>query len=100
MKGELYSGDGVEKSESGNFTNLSAIIILLVKNDEFVRSPKTVTPVETGVQTSSRRKSETISKTGPRFSPGTLDSGFRRNDENRVNRIFYETIKIGNRKCE
>jgi predicted amidohydrolase YtcJ len=28
-----------------------------------------------GIQTSSRRKSGTISKTGSRFSPGTLDSG-------------------------
>jgi len=30
---------------------------------------------------SSRRKSGTISYTGSRFSPGTLDSGLRRNDD-------------------
>jgi len=41
-----------------------------------------------GIQTSSRRKSGTISKTRSRFSPGALDSGFRRNDG------FYENYSL------
>ncbi len=45
--------------------------------DELVKSPKNVTPVETGVQNLLKR----------------LDSGFRRNDEKRTKRTFYETIK-------
>jgi hypothetical protein len=45
-------------------------------NDEFVKSPKIVTPVETGVQNPLK----------------PLDSGSRRNDENRTNRTFYENI--------
>jgi hypothetical protein len=53
-----------------------------------------VTPAKAGVQTSSRRKSGTISKTGSRFSPGTLDSGFRRNDEIYGLSAFYEFINI------
>jgi hypothetical protein len=34
----------------------------------------------------------TISKTGSRFSPGTLDSGFRRNDEFYGISTLYEII--------
>jgi hypothetical protein len=39
-----------------------------------------VIPVETGIQTLSRRKLGTILYTGSRFSSGTLDSRFRRNN--------------------
>jgi len=54
--------------------------------------------VETGVQTSSRRKPGAISKTRSRFSPGTLDSGFRRNDEFYGIATFYEIIKLNRRE--
>jgi hypothetical protein len=57
-----------------------------------------VTPAKAGVQTSSRRKSGTISKTGSRFSPGTLDSGLRRNDEFFGISTFYEIISIRSRR--
>jgi len=38
--------------------------------------------VPTPYQVRGKLQSGTISKTGSRFSPGTLDSGFRRNDKN------------------
>jgi len=38
-------------------------------------SYKVVTPVETGIQASSRRKPGAVTETGPGFPPGTLDSG-------------------------
>ncbi len=47
-----------------------------------VKSPKAVTPVKTGVQNRLR----------------ILDSGIRRNDENRTNKTFYESIMIETRK--
>jgi hypothetical protein len=77
-------------------------MLLLVKNklaqpenlvkqkiDDFAKSllkrhpgePRIRSGAGAGVQTSPRRKSRTISKTGSRFSPGTLDSGFRRNNK-------------------
>jgi len=46
--------------------------------DNLVKSPKNVTPVETGVQNQLK----------------SLDSGFRRNDEKRTKRTFYETIML------
>jgi hypothetical protein len=45
-------------------------------NDDLVKSPQTVTPVKTGVQNLLKE----------------LDSGFRRNDEKRTQRTFYEFI--------
>jgi hypothetical protein len=54
--------------------------------------PRIRSGASAGVQTSSRRKSGTISKTGSRFSPGTLDSGFRRNDGKARFLTFYESI--------
>ena len=48
------------------------------KFDGLVKSPQAVTPVKTGVQTLLKE----------------LDSGFRRNDEKRTNRTFYEFIKF------
>jgi hypothetical protein len=47
------------------------------KGGEIVKSPKNVTPVETGVQNQLK----------------SLDSGVRRNDEKRTKRTFYEAIK-------
>jgi hypothetical protein len=44
--------------------------------DGLVKSPQTVTPVKTGVQNVLKQ----------------LDSGFRRNDEKRTKRTFYEFI--------
>ena len=54
--------------------------------------------MKTGVQTSSRRKPGAILTTGSRFSPGTLDSGFRRNDDNGANGLFreYQNLKFAN----
>ena len=52
-----------------------------------------VTPAKAGVQASSRRKSGTIQKTGSRFSPGTLDSCFRRNDALRLKGTLSATWK-------
>ena len=52
-----------------------------INYDEFVKSPKYVTPAKAGVQTSSLRKQGTILQTGFLFSQETLDSCFRRNDE-------------------
>ena len=71
-----------------------------VKEEDSVKSllkrhpgePRIRSGAGAGVQTSSRRKSGTISKTGSRFSPGTLDSGFRRNDEFYRIPTFYELI--------
>jgi len=56
--------------------------------------PRIMSGAGAGVQTSSRRKSGTISKTGSRFSPGTLDSGFRRNDEFDEISTFYDFINL------
>jgi hypothetical protein len=47
--------------------------------DGLVKSSQNVTPVETGVQNLLKE----------------LDSGFRRNDENRTKRTFYEFIFYG-----
>ena len=55
--------------------------------------PITVIPAKAGVHTSARRKSGTISKIGSRFSPGTLDSCFRRNDDVRPKRTFSAIAK-------
>jgi hypothetical protein len=50
-----------------------------LKNDDLVKSLKTVTPAEAGVQ----------------ISLNLLDSRFRRNDKNGEVATFYETIKNG-----
>jgi hypothetical protein len=46
--------------------------------------------VPTPYQVRGKLQSGTISKTGSRFSPGTLDSGFRRNDA-----FFVKTVVDG-----
>jgi len=60
--------------------------------------PRIMSGAGAGVQTSSRRKSGTIPKIGSRFSPGTLDSGFSRNDEFYRISTFYAIIKIEEEK--
>jgi YD repeat-containing protein len=60
--------------------------------DEFLKGPRTITPAKTGAQPSCRRKPGIISHAGSLFSSGTLDSGLRRNDENRTDRTFDETM--------
>jgi hypothetical protein len=46
----------------------------------------------TPYQVRGKLQSGTISKTGSRFSPGTLDSGFRRNDALYENRSYGQRI--------
>jgi hypothetical protein len=48
------------------------------KLDEFVKSPTTVMPANTGIQN----------------YLNLLDSGFRRNDDKTGNQTFYETVKL------
>ena len=56
----------------------------LSKLNESVKSPRIVTPVETGVQNSLKQ----------------LDSGFRRNDGNRTKETSRENIKLDSRRRE
>jgi hypothetical protein len=76
-----------------NFEDVNFGDLLRSLLDRHPGEPLIMSGVGTGGQMSPRRKAGTISKTGSRFSPGTLDSGFGRNDKFYGNSPFCEFIK-------